>query len=346
MLLQLSLLGALFFADTLPFPFDPVEASFGRQIEGEETWTRTRGRFTYRFASAETAAIFDADPSSFEIQLGGSCARMGPLSGVGDPSIYTVYQGRIYIFASEDCRAGFLDAPQKRLLRAEPKPRPNAEAVRKGRGYLARAIQRVGGKQALRELQSLHLTDHRTQGEGESASTVRTELYFDMEGNASWIQTSGDGERSAHIRGEVGTLVAGDDVFPLSPSQRRAILHKLHGEPLWLLSQRNAGAFQCWAEPDLGNRYVLACYLDGMTTRLLLAPDGEIVGTLRRDRDPAVGFTEVRSEFAEAVPLGPLQVPLERKAWVKATPSPALDRHWNQHSFNAAAPEVPPLPKR
>lgn len=57
---------------------DPVLLSRGQEKQGDEQFSVKRGRFRYLFAGAETKAAFEREPSVYEIQLDGSCARMGP----------------------------------------------------------------------------------------------------------------------------------------------------------------------------------------------------------------------------------------------------------------------------
>src|SRR6185295_17203461 len=93
---------------------DPVMLVQGKEVQGDLKISVTRGTFQYLFANAETKATFEKDPSRYEIQLEGACARMGaPVTG--NPDLYTVHQGRIYIFGSADCKKRFEAAPQKYL---------------------------------------------------------------------------------------------------------------------------------------------------------------------------------------------------------------------------------------
>ena len=56
---------------------DPVMLSEGKEVQGDMKYQVTRGRFRYIFANAQTQATFEKDPARYEIQLNGSCARMG-----------------------------------------------------------------------------------------------------------------------------------------------------------------------------------------------------------------------------------------------------------------------------
>ena len=55
----------------------------------------------WHFASAEDAAAFKADPAAFEPQFGGFCTRAMSFNKVvnGDPNVWRIYQGKLYLFA-------------------------------------------------------------------------------------------------------------------------------------------------------------------------------------------------------------------------------------------------------
>ena len=62
----------------------------GKQVEGSAELAMEWGLYTYRFSVAQNQAKFINDPERYAVQYGGSCARMRPLSGEGDPTIHGV----------------------------------------------------------------------------------------------------------------------------------------------------------------------------------------------------------------------------------------------------------------
>src|ERR1044072_7868106 len=100
---------------TIPLEgLDPVMLSQGKEVQGDMKYKVTRGQFQYLFANAENKATFEKDPTRYEIQLDGSCARMGAPT-TGNPDLYLVHNGRIYIFGSEECQTLFKAAPENYL---------------------------------------------------------------------------------------------------------------------------------------------------------------------------------------------------------------------------------------
>ena len=126
---------------------DPVMLVQGKEVQGSLKITITRGNFQYFFASEENKAIFEKDTARYEIQLGGACARMGPPVS-GNPDLYSVYQGRIYIFGSGECKTRF-DATPAKYLESENVTQPKAaftpEASKKGQVLVEKAVAAMGG---------------------------------------------------------------------------------------------------------------------------------------------------------------------------------------------------------
>jgi YHS domain-containing protein len=139
---------------------DPVMLTQGKEVQGDMKYSVKRGQFQYLFANAENKATFEKDPARYEIQLNGSCARMGPPT-TGNPDLYAVHNGRIYIFGSEECQTLFKAAPEKYLeVPAPPKTPPSAEMVKRGQELIAKAVEALGGAK-LDQLVSIQRKDSR-----------------------------------------------------------------------------------------------------------------------------------------------------------------------------------------
>jgi len=91
--------------------FDPVMLAQGKETIGAEKLSINHKGFKYLFANAENKARFEKESKRFEIQLDGECP-MAP-GTEGNPDIFTVYNERIYIFASEQCLESFKVDPKK-----------------------------------------------------------------------------------------------------------------------------------------------------------------------------------------------------------------------------------------
>jgi YHS domain-containing protein len=159
---------------------DPVLLAEGREVQGDMKFTVTRGRFRYLFAGAETKARFEKEPARYEIQLGGTCARMGP-STEGNPDLFAVHKGRIYLFGSPECAKAFKAAPDNYLepdVAAEPKAEATAEALAKGRALIEKAVEAAGGASKIDGLKSYQEKGFATRRTRDGVSEMQTSLTW------------------------------------------------------------------------------------------------------------------------------------------------------------------------
>jgi putative intracellular protease/amidase len=88
---------------------DPVRLSKGEEVTGQADLHVAYEGLTYRFASQQSLDAFNADPERWAAQFDGACGHMRSMAG--DPSIFAVHDGRLYLFGAAGCRAGFLASP-------------------------------------------------------------------------------------------------------------------------------------------------------------------------------------------------------------------------------------------
>ena len=89
---------------------DPVVLVQDKEVMGKAEFSVTRGQFKYWFANAENRARFEKDPARYEIQMEGHCPVVP--DATGNPDLYMVYKGRIYIFATDGCVEEFKAGPE------------------------------------------------------------------------------------------------------------------------------------------------------------------------------------------------------------------------------------------
>jgi putative intracellular protease/amidase/YHS domain-containing protein len=92
---------------------DPVALVKGKEVPGDPKLVARRGRFLYRFANDENKAEFEARPKQYEIQLRGQCGLYPGM--MGDPAVFAVVDGRIYLAGSDQCLETFRQSPAKYL---------------------------------------------------------------------------------------------------------------------------------------------------------------------------------------------------------------------------------------
>ncbi|MFN0205308.1 MAG: hypothetical protein ACKVS6_03220 [Planctomycetota bacterium] len=127
-------------------PFDPVELTGGKEVKGEPGIYTDRGQFRYIFSSAANKNVFDTSPERYEIQWNGSCARMGPMSGVCSMDFFGVYDKKIYLFASAACKKTFLSKPERFVGPDDSVPSATSESIANANRALDKAAEFLGGE--------------------------------------------------------------------------------------------------------------------------------------------------------------------------------------------------------
>jgi len=326
----LCLLALLSFSDEPALRgLDPVALCEGREVAGVATRTRTRGEYTYRFADERTAARFDAEPERFEIQMGGGCGRMGPLAGKGAPDRFCVFDGRVYIFASEQCRTAFQKDPPKFLEPDDVAPAANDAARTRGVALLEKALAALGGAEKVDALKSLQIsrvkrtakTGADSKPAGESVEKWKLTVAFP---NSFRIDQSWDDWDSFRvmIRGKGGAdgdaFFVGETTPPevLHPTARREMWRDLLRQPLVLLRHRREPGFLAVA----GEKRTVAgveaeelnIHYSGTTTTLSVDVAGRIVAVGYRGRGPQFWFGAVEHRLSDFVEIGGLTLPRRR----------------------------------
>jgi YHS domain-containing protein len=88
---------------------DPVMLVKGKEVKGDAKLAVVKGGFRYLFASEENKSLFEKEPKKYEIQLAGTCPVVPGADG--DPNLFLVHKGKIYIFASDHCVERFKENP-------------------------------------------------------------------------------------------------------------------------------------------------------------------------------------------------------------------------------------------
>jgi len=308
---------------------DPVLLAQGKEVQGKEKISVTRDQFQYLFASEESKALFEQDPKRYEIQLGGTCARMGP-AVAGNPDIYMVYQGHIYIFGQPACLEAFKAAPENYLESAAPKTAATAEAVKKGQALIEKTVGAMGGAAKLESLTSYQhqgaAVQQRQQGQVEVKTAVivlfpdrfRLEQTFPNFGTVTTVTVPGQAFVT-FPRGERSLLEA-----------QRAELERRHKrDVLTILRARMGAGFKATAvgAGKAGDTVVeqVAVDLDGVTTTLGIDPaTGRILSLSYRGRSTSTGIIgTVVQTFSDFRTVQGLTLPFKTNGTFNGEPDPS-----------------------
>ncbi|MHC4947085.1 MAG: hypothetical protein ACYTG1_02325 [Planctomycetota bacterium] len=310
------------------FPVDPVAlVKDGREVAGREDLALEHHRYRYLFATEANRDSFLIHPARYEIQLGGACGRMGPLSGAGRTDLYAVHDGRIYIFASEGCRTGFLAAPEKLLDRPDPVPAPDDDAARRGRELIEQAVEAVGGAARLDALRTYRLRHVRVMERDGAITTVLRTTTVRFPDSYRRDARSPDG-----TRGHVATTGAAFFVEPegnvsMHPSQRAALEKDFAREVLVILRARHRDDFVAAAAgPGRAGGLdveLVEVAFRGATSTLGVDPRTGVVRSIEyRGRGPRRAFGTVKIVFDEFRRVGGLLLPATGVAAFDGEPDP------------------------
>ena len=297
------------------FPLDPVELVQGKEVKGDADIAYKHHRFEYHFSNDANRKAFTADPAKYEIQMGGACARMGPLNTGGQPDIYTVYNDRIYLFASKACRTGFLRNPDRLLDRDDEEPVGDVRAMQFGRQWLEQVVAAAGGKEKLDELKSVALKSTRKKKYGNREYTVVSEFGVQFNGNDfdAYMYSSFDEEGYAKtlIKGK-GKFGSTEGNLPMHNQQQVEMREMMLRKPLVILKLLNHDDIITVAhqiEEGSPVKYV-SVHIDNTTTELGIdIKSNRIVSARYQGRGPNSSFGEIKCQYSVFKTIDGLTLP-------------------------------------
>ena len=324
---------------------DPVLLVQGKEAQGDEKFAVTRGRFRYLFAGAETKAAFEQEPARYEIQLGGTCARMGP-STQGDPDLYWVYKGRIYLFGSPACLTAFKAAPESFLEpEAAPvlKPAASAESLQKGRALLEKAVEAAGGAAKLDALVSYQEKGTTARHTQQGVAEMKTALYIVYPDKLRQERTFPFGT-IANVVGPADSFFAMPrEAHDMTPEQRAAAQGQVKRSLLHVLRARKGQGFAAAstgaAKVGEANVEQVAVTFEGVSLVLGIDSATGRVHTLSyRGRGPGGAFGEIVHAFSDFRAVEGLTLPFKTSATFNGVAEPSLSFTAESIVVNGAVP--------
>jgi YHS domain-containing protein len=223
---------------------DPIRLVAGEEIPGKLEIHADHGGHRYLFATAGARETFLKDPARYAVQMGGICARMGPTRLVYSPNppvhgppfrtghweIWTVHDGRIYLFSHPECLETFRQAPA-RYLEKEIRPlQASPREIEKGRALIDQAVAAAGGAAALDGVASY--TAHSVVRPHGPEPDVPVTVQWTRDGSARIVVEDGPVTKSATTTPDGGAMraVRGSSVLvaePMLPAHREFYLRTL-----------------------------------------------------------------------------------------------------------------------
>ena len=292
---------------------DPVMLSQGKEVQGDMKYKVTRGRFQYLFASEENKAAFEKDPSKYEIQLDGHCARMGAPTG-GDPDLYAVHKGRIYVFGSEECQKLFKATPEKYLEVPTAAKSPSAEMIKRGQELIAKAAAALAPGAKLDQLRSFQRMNLREDN-------VKNSLVLSFPDTLRQETVRPNFTLTSIITPSDSFVIVNNAARPMSEASRSAIYKELNHDPLVLLRARTRPDFKA----SLSSDGTVDVELQGFTTTLGIDPGtGRIVSQTYTGRGPGGVVGQIVINYSDYRTVEGLSLPFKQTATFDGQPFPAL----------------------
>lgn len=304
---------------------DPVMLVQGREAQGEMNLTVTRGQFRYYFANAANKATFEQDPTRYEIQANGACSRMGaPVYGT--PDLYSVYQGRIYIFGSGECKKRFDAAPEKYFPSksdATAKAALTPEALQKGQALIEKAVTAMGGAARLDGLTSYEEKSAGLQGRRQGDVEIKYGLTLIFPDRIRLERAMPDFNDSSVMR-RMALVVTPNESFIVAPNGVQAVNdvirldqeREIRRRPLSILRARKNADFKPAAvgSGKVGEATVeqVAIALDGTNYILGIDPaTGRLLSLAYERRGPEGNFGQFVHEFSDFRTVDGLTLPFK-----------------------------------
>jgi YHS domain-containing protein len=306
---------------------DPVLLTQGKEAQGEMNMTVTRGQFRYMFANAANKAAFEQDPARYEIQLNGACARMGaPVQG--NPDLYAVHKGHIYIFGSDNCKTLFVAAPEKYLGPGEAASvaAATAEALKQGQALIDKAVAAMGGAAKIDGLTSFREKSvaPQTRGPmGEIEVKVNLDLLIVFPDRIRFALSMPDYNDPSVTIQPVSVILPGEafvitrsGVRPAPDASRADQEKQIQRKPLSILRARNGAGFKASAvgPGKAGEIAVEKVAVEFQGARYTLGIDpatGRILSLSYNRRGPQGTFGEFSQIFSDFRAVDGLTLPFK-----------------------------------
>ncbi|MBK8098000.1 MAG: hypothetical protein IPK26_12885 [Planctomycetes bacterium] len=318
---------------------DPIALVQGTETPGRDDLTCVHGRYHYRFATADNLATFQKDPERHGIQWDGACARMGPRSGRGNADRWLLHDDRIWIFASDQCRAGFQKQPDKFFDPDVAAPEGTDEAKATARKALDLAIAALGGKEAFAARKTLAWSRSETNGDMRQERQLRVDFALGTRTDHDWIQKDQSWRYGQVLRGDDAFFLRGDKAEPMGAAARRDLQRELLHEPVLLLRRIDEPGVVAVAgeRSKVGDDAVqlVTVWIDGLSITLGIADDGRIRSCSYRGRGSQLWFGAIELHYDD---FGPHGLPRKVSGTFDGKPAAGLTWTWETIAVDEPLP--------
>ncbi len=264
---------------------DPISLLDGRSVVGFPSLSASHGAFIYQFESKENLQKFKSNPERYGLQIGGACGNMGPLTGRGRGQFYTVWDGRIWQFASPQCKQNFLRNPHWYDDKPIALSKGTPQMAREGKRLIEKVVAAHGGAQAFANIERMTWTQEVTAARKEDSYT---KTYGQDRKLGTAYGESGDGWGYKSIANGLHAVQFGEAfVMPLVESEQRFLKNLVGKHVILLLKDRNQPSFQALAPGKVsksGEIDLLIHYRQDRVTLIIDAKSSRIIRSYTTSR--------------------------------------------------------------
>ncbi len=317
---------------------DVVELFNGKEVAGTGIYSSSVHRYVYFFSNQANKKLFDENSEKYKIQLGGACGRMGPLSGAGSTSIFTVLKDKLYIFASQECKNTFLKRNEELIETDDPVPAPSMEDVEKGKTLLAGVLLAHGGADKFNSVSS-YGESYSKEIEYQNTNVKVSDVSVYSFPGKYRIDNYWDKYKWARIlNGSKGIFSENPDSRIMDDSQIRAAKKVAAHNLFYLLKSASAGngiIYSAGKSEFAGNSYeVINIYAEGTLHSLLINKNGRIYGVQYTGRGPGLFIGRIENYYSDYKVVDGIILPATITTLFNNMPVPSLTKTASDISVN------------
>lgn len=281
------------------------------ETPGNDALYVDRYGYRYLFSNKENRDAFLAKPGRYEIQLGGACGSMGPLSGRGSLTRFAVYKDHLYLFASDGCRTRFFDNAEKLIDRDAPQPSGDALARQAGKALLEKVVAWCGGAAKIDALPAYReFTEEDVESGGTKYHHVETLAFRfngDLMSRSQWndsVWTNVANPKDGFFMSSAGKLE------PMHPVQRRAMERQRDQRLIAILRARKNKDFLAVSSDGAGQS-TLQVWFGGSAAELRVdAGTGKPLGVKFTGRGPGALIGTVEQTYTQFGEVDGVKLPV------------------------------------
>lgn len=325
------------------FNFDVVELLQAKgENPGKAEIAVDRYGYRYLFTTDENRKAFLASPSTYEVQEGGGCARMGPLSGRGLTKLYAVHSSKLYIFASNGCRDTFLKSADRFTEPDEAPISGSEEDLARGKKLLAKAVEWAGGAERIASMQFYQerfLITSEIQGKSWENEEVWASRFPAGDFKSSrW--NKGTWQYVATVDEAIIRSLSGEKlskVEPLAPAQARALARERNHKVLVILKESQKPSFLATAGDSASSVAQVDTHFDGTKATLEIEKaTGRVSAVEYNGRGSNLSVGRIRLEFTSYAEVEGVKMPNGWTAFFDGERAEPLDRTGLTMRLNAS----------